>query len=93
MEDELVDLIKRAAEILRSFGATEVYLFGSVPKGTYTTGSDIDLAVRGIPPKDFYGAVGEMLFALDRSVDLIDLDGGTAFGKYLEKHGELTRVF
>jgi predicted nucleotidyltransferase len=92
MEEELMEKIKRAAEILRSYGATEVYLFGSVPKGTYTTSSDIDLAVRGIPPKDFYGAVGEMLFALDRSVDLIDLDGGTAFGKYLEKQGELTRV-
>jgi predicted nucleotidyltransferase len=34
MTDELDKLIHKAADVLKSFGATDVYLFGSVAKGT-----------------------------------------------------------
>jgi predicted nucleotidyltransferase len=92
-ETQMKELIDKAVAILRTYGATEVYLFGSARGGDFDLEhSDIDLAVRGIPAKDFYGAVGETMCSLGREVDVIDLDAGTAFGKYLTKHGELARV-
>jgi predicted nucleotidyltransferase len=92
-DDELKILIDKAAAILRAYGAREVYAFGSAQTGDFDAErSDIDLAVRGIPPGNFYSAVGEALCSIDRDIDVIDLDAGTAFGKYLEEHRELTRV-
>lgn len=90
---KLTELIEKATKILRSFGATEVYLFGSGRTANFDWKySDLDFAVRGIAPKDFYHAVGETMCSLGREVDVIDLDAGTAFGKYLSDHGEMSRV-
>jgi predicted nucleotidyltransferase len=92
-EIRMKELIEKVVAILRTYGATEVYLFGSARSGNFDIEhSDIDLAVRGIPAKDFYGAVGETMCSLGRAVDVIDLDAETAFGKYLTEHGELARV-
>lgn len=86
-------LIDKAVAVLHAFGATEIYLFGSARNDDFDpASSDIDLAVRGIAPKDFYSAVGETLCALGRDVDIIDLDAGTAFGNFLTENGELSRV-
>jgi predicted nucleotidyltransferase len=92
MEEELMVLIRKATEVLKSFGATEVYLFGSVAKGTYKPGSDIDFAVSGLPPEKYYHAVGEIMSILRHPVDLIDLDHKNEFTEYLSKHGELRHV-
>ncbi|MDD5672963.1 MAG: nucleotidyltransferase domain-containing protein [Chitinivibrionales bacterium] len=92
MNDDLSALIHKAAEVLKSFGATEVYLFGSLAKGTNTKYSDIDLAVTGIPPENFYRAMGDTFGALKREIDIIDLDENTPFVEYLKSHGELHRV-
>jgi predicted nucleotidyltransferase len=93
IDTQLKELIQKAAAILRSYGATEVYLFGSGRTGDFDLEhSDLDLAVRGIAPKDFYSAVGDTMCSLGREVDVIDLDAGTAFGKHLTEHEELVRV-
>jgi predicted nucleotidyltransferase len=92
MDAELHVLIEKAARVLKTFGATEVYLFGSVGKGTNTEHSDIDLAVSGIPPKVFFKAMGSTLNVLKREFDLVDLDEKNAFVEYLKTHGELQRV-
>jgi len=92
IDTRIKELIDKAAQILRSYGALEVYAFGSATTGDFNEDSDIDLAVRGMPPENFYSAVGDALCSMDRSVDVIDLDGGSAFGKFLEEHGELVRV-
>ena len=89
---KLKNLIDKAAAILQSYGALEIYAFGSATGKNFGENSDIDLAVRGMPPKNFFSAVGDALCSLDRNIDIVDLDAGTAFGKYLEDHGELTRV-
>jgi predicted nucleotidyltransferase len=86
-------LIDKAVTVLRAFGATEVYLFCSARKCDFDpASSDLDFAVRGIAPKDFFSAVGETLCALGQDVDIIDLDAGTTFGRYLTEHDELSRV-
>lgn len=92
MTEEMNTLIHKAAEILKSFGATEVYLFGSVAKGTDNQYSDIDLAVTGIPPEKFFEAMGDTFGAIKKEIDIVDLDENTPFIKYLKTHGELQRV-
>ena len=37
------------ANLLRSMGATQVFIFGSATKGKLRTDSDIDMAVAGLP--------------------------------------------
>jgi len=92
MTAEINALIRKAAEVLKSFGATDVYLFGSVAKGTNNKGSDIDLAVSGIPPEKFFEAMGDTFGAIRREIDIVDLDEKTPFIDYLRSHGELQRV-
>jgi predicted nucleotidyltransferase len=90
--DKLEELIHRAAEVLRDFGAREVYLFGSAATGSMREGSDVDLAVAGLPPETFFRAMGKAADVLGRPLDLIDLDEDTLFTSYLRKKGKLLRV-
>ena len=92
MTAELDKLIHKAADVLKSFGATDVYLFGSVTKGTDNEHSDIDLAVSGIPPEDFFKAMGTTMNAIKKEFDLVDLDEKNTFVEYLKSHGKLQRV-
>jgi len=92
MRESLAREIEIAAGILKSAGALEVFVFGSVSKGTERPESDIDLAVRGLPPEKFFRAMSEATFAVSRPLDLIDLDDDNLFTEYLERKGELRRV-
>ena len=91
-EEAQPDDVGRAVEILKSSGCTEVFLFGSTARGEDREGSDIDLAVRGCPKGKFFHVLGRLMLELRRSVDLIDLDQGDIFSRYLERDKELVRV-
>jgi predicted nucleotidyltransferase len=67
---ELDGLIKQAAATLKTFGATDVFVFGSFAKNNFRDDSDIDLAVSGIPPEKFYEAMGRAEDILNREIDL-----------------------
>lgn len=73
--DELISAVeKRAGE----YGAKKVWLFGSVlAEGIYSAG-DIDLAIEGIPPENFYpfygDIVGDMSDKYGKMTDLVDMD-------------------
>lgn len=84
--------IAKAARALRAQGATAVYLFGSATTGTLRNGSDIDLAVTGLPPERFLRAMGLAADLLDRPLSLVDLDEDTPFTRYLRAHGGLQLV-
>ncbi len=43
--------IRRAVEILREAGCSDIFLFGSLAEDNFREGSDIDIAVRGCPRK------------------------------------------
>lgn len=92
MKDNLKQLIKAAAVILKEHGAREVYLFGSAAMGNMHEDSDIDMAVEGLPPEVFFKAMGQVHSTLGRPLDLIDLDEPNPFTRYLKKEGELVRV-
>lgn len=84
--------VLQAAEILRRHGAQEVYLFGSYARGDARPDSDIDLAIRGIPPEVFYQAVGEVLCTAKTPIDIVDLDDPGPLMDLLRQEGDFRRV-
>jgi len=70
-------LARDAAQRLRmDFGARRVVLFGSAVERTlFTQWSDVDLAVWGVPPQQFYEAVAAVTSVrTDIPVDLVDAE-------------------
>ena len=63
------EVIKRCA---RKFNVSSVLLFGS--SVSQKDAADIDLAVKGIRTGLFFKFYGELFKALDKPVDLIDLN-------------------
>lgn len=88
----LNEKIRAAAALLKQFGASEVYVFGSAAKGEMSESSDVDMAVKGLPPAIFFHAMGQVMKVLDCPVDLIDLDEETPFTRLLIEEGELVSV-
>jgi len=89
----LKDDIDRAAEILKSAGCIECYVFGSVSKGSADENSDIDIAISGLPPEKFFHVYGQLALQIRRTIDLVDLDDGTRFSQKLRRREAMTRVF
>ena len=92
MDDDLRQRIARAAAVLKAAGAREVYVFGSAATGRLRPGSDVDLAVSGLPPERFFDAMAKAEDALDGELDLVDLDEPSPFTRYLREEGELQLV-
>jgi predicted nucleotidyltransferase len=77
---------KKIQDIASKYRATRVLLFGSA---LYDAGEsrDIDIAVEGIADKDFYTFYGELLYALSKPVDVVDLSRKTKFVELVLKEG------
>ena len=85
--------IKKAIQILKDNGATEIFIFGSIAKGNINENSDIDIAIKGIHAKDFYRVASVLMFELENKFDLIDLDDKeNRFSQMLLKVGGLLKV-
>jgi len=84
--------ISTAIEILQRAGCSEIYIFGSLAKGTQRPDSDIDIATVGLPKDRFFATYGHILTQVHRHVDLVALDYGQDFGSKLREVGPLTRV-
>ena len=68
------DLQQIVACLVREFGATQIILFGSLARGRFTEGSDIDLAVEGIPPSEYFAALAAVNDLTSLWVDLKPLE-------------------
>lgn len=86
------ETVRAAANLLRSMGATQVFVFGSATKGGLRPDSDVDMAVSGLPSELYFIAVSKASDVLGRPVDLVDLDDSTPLVRYLVGSGELVRV-
>jgi predicted nucleotidyltransferase len=86
------EAVREAASLLRSMGASQVFVYGSLVRGALRPGSDIDMAVSGLPANVYFSAVSKASDLLGRPVDLLDLDEDTALVRYLIRSGELVRV-
>jgi predicted nucleotidyltransferase len=84
--------VTAAANLLRSMGATQVFIFGSAAKGDLRPDSDVDMAVTGLPSQKYFSAVSRVSDLIGRPVDLVDLDDSTPLVRYLLASGELVRV-
>lgn len=85
--------INKAADILKSAGCHECYIFGSIAKERASEKSDIDFAVRGLPPEKFFYVYGQLSRQVGREIDLIDLDDGSRFSRKLQQREAMMRVF
>lgn len=73
-------------ETAKRYGATRVLLFGSAA-GNSGKARDIDLAVEGIVPEEFFNFYGELFFRLSKPVDLIDLSTESKFARCVRREG------
>ena len=65
--------LKTIAGISKDFGAKKVLLFGSCLEDIESA-RDIDIAVSGIKPREFFKYYGKVSMAVDDEVDIVDLD-------------------
>ena len=77
---------KRIQEISKKYNVKRVLLFGS---SISTNGNDIDLAVEGVNPREFYHFYADLIFSLSKPVDLVDLSGTTKFIQMIQQEGVL----
>ncbi|MBN1756958.1 MAG: hypothetical protein JW863_01485 [Chitinispirillaceae bacterium] len=89
MTEDLKKLILKAAEVLQSFGAQDVFFFGAMAKAKSTDIPMIELAVTGLPPDAFFSAMGAMMSVVKRPCRLVDLDEDDPYVDYLKSHGKL----
>lgn len=73
-------------DIARKYHVSRVLLFGSA-LSDMDESHDIDIAVEGISDKDFYSFYGELLCALSKPVDVVDLSRKTKFTELVLKDG------
>lgn len=72
---------RRIASFLRDQGARRVVGFGSafLPDKRFTTRSDLDLAVEGLPARNFFRTLARAQAMTDFQLDLVPLESATAF--------------
>ena len=85
-------VLSKATDILKNAGCTEIYLFGSQATGKANSNSDVDLGVKGLPPKLFFRMHSDLEEVLKMPVDLVDFDYQTDFFNLLKKVGELKKI-
>lgn len=75
-------------DISERYHPKKVLLFGSALLADKAS-RDIDIAVEGISDKDFFSFYGDLIFALDKPVDVIDLKSDTKFNRLVRQTGTL----
>ena len=76
----------KIVEIAERYGVTSILLFGSsLREGD--DARDIDLAVRGLQRERFFKFYGELIMALSKPVDLLDLDKPSEFSRLVVREG------
>lgn len=70
----------------KKYGLSKVLLFGSSAIADREA-HDIDLAVEGIKPAQFFAFYGELMLRLSKPVDVIDLAGTSRFHKLVAAEG------
>ena len=69
----------------KKYNLSVVILFGSSIEKKNT--NDIDIGIKGIEPNRFFDFYGELLLALSKRIDIIDLSKENSFNKLIEKEG------
>jgi len=75
-------------DLSKKYRVKRVFLFGS-SLDKERISKDIDIAIEGIPPKEFFKYYGDLLLQLSKPVDVVDLEGSSKFIRLIKKEGEL----
>ena len=73
-------------ELSEKYHVKRVLLFGS-SLDPLKEGRDIDLAVDGIEPREFFKYYGDLMLSLSKPVDLIDLSDESKFAILVKEEG------
>jgi uncharacterized protein len=83
----IADKDRRIIEkVAAKYHAKQVVLFGSCLSSQGET-RDIDIGVEGIAEEDFFTFYGELLCALSRPVDVVDLSTKSRFVDLIRREG------
>jgi predicted nucleotidyltransferase len=72
--------------LCQKYGAKRALLFGS-SLDPRREARDIDLAVEGVAAGDFFAFCGELICALSKPVDVVDLTGRSKFLDLIRRDG------
>jgi len=72
----------------RKYRVTKAILFGS-SLDPVRMGRDVDLAVDGLASHDYFLFYGELMCALSKPVDVVDLSGDSKFTQIIKQTGVL----
>jgi len=86
------DDIKKATSLLKSEGCKAVFLFGSMVTGKIHQNSDIDIGIKGLPPKKFFRVNAYLDKELSNKIDLVDFDLRNDFYALLDSLGEVVEL-
>ena len=84
--------IELAVDYLKSEGCSAIYLFGSIVTGKTHDDSDIDIGVKGLPPKKFIRTFSILNDKLSNKFDLVDFDINVPFFELLNSLGEVKKI-
>ena len=79
---------QKIREISEKYHAKRVLLFGSCLDVTRES-RDIDIAVEGVSPEDFFEYYGDLMLKLSKPIDVIDLSERSKFTKLIQQEGVL----
>ncbi len=79
---------KTIVEVSARYNAKRVLLFGSCTDPGKKN-RDIDIAVDGVPPRDFFSFYGDLILALSKPVDVVDLTVASKFTELIRQEGVL----
>lgn len=81
-EEDKIAIIR----ISGKYKMARLLLFGSSASPD-REGNDIDLAVEGMSPGDFFDFYSDLLFSVSKPVDLVDLSCDTRFNRMVASEG------
>ena len=84
--------IKKTTSLLRNEGCKAVFLFGSMVTGKIHQNSDIDIGIKGLPPKKFFRVNASLDKELSNKIDLVDFDLRNDFYALLVSLGEVVEL-
>lgn len=73
-------------EVSAKYQVKRVLLFGS-SLDTNRESNDIDIAIEGISPQNFFRYYADLLFMLSKPVDIVDIDEQSKFTLLIKKEG------
>jgi predicted nucleotidyltransferase len=84
--------IEIAIKLLKNEGCQSIFLFGSLVTGKIHDHSDIDIGIKGLPPKKFFRVYAFLDKELSNKIDLVDFDLHKDFYGLLDSLGEVVEI-